>query len=1539
MFVNAQIDIPTGTGYAVTLTGLKNIGAGIFSPITRLAGKLRGRITPERRVKDAGQGDYRLYRRGETGSIRLNIVARLANPARSAKQAVADATAEAKRSAPRPPVSRSSGPGALASDQSFDEAKETLKALAEELRKLRAEAINAGIESKRGRNLDTQYRLKEVALEQAVTTQLNALANLAPEERAEAERFLFKQLIAVHLPGVADHLTKLEKALDGGSLGELVKDLAQKTGREVLDLLLRNQPGFAKDEWRDEDKFEEIIDGFGRDLLTGVVEDLRTLYKAGLFPPALIRRLSDVGPMRAWAGEEASPLNKLDATFAFRDMLRTLVSGNRTTINFLLGGDSRLDEYALRLKLKMNEGKDGFDEETVRLQHALDTAKRTLQELLRVRQEAWGKERPGSHEMGQYRKDKVDTVINEGGSDQIRVDSRLIQALRNPASKSDRTTVRADADAGRDVNMLIAYVMLLQKRLDAKQGAEEVRRLEAAKADAAAKLLEEARLLADERRLDELPPDDDDALKTLSGAVQGAKLRAIRRALALDAEVKFARLAEEDGERFDRKLAAESAASRADLEAELSKELKWLGDVMFGSRKPTIEDLSPYERLADAFGAYDPDNRELAKAHEGMLTEARGRAEADLKLGLDEQDLLAMGFSQAEVDALMDDLETELHGIVGGIARQGLRNSQEVKQVNDAINKIVDRLLGKGMSQDTLSQLSGRFAEGRADLFLYLVYRGVSGGRESESQESRLGADDETVKAAFKKQVGAYLTADDAAADTEETMDKASAEHGKITLGIASQAARLGRLDEELKAAKGRLKKLGDDLHLKIDPDEPKDFELAKTLLVAVQTYKILEKLKDLRDYKGVEEDIAELSHKLDQDLAALRKLDRNTMRGSIFFGKGPITREELRRIKSSQLEVAQHIVTIRSIPGEKAAVMRDIENRAKAADDILAQRRNLMGPSHAVLRNAIRAAILEVRAAAGVAVKDFDPADFRDQIEERLQHWGIDPKRYAPELGEAIHRNFDAAEIERWIADAKTELGDAAFRETVDPSRAMRSARFLKRVVAFDNQKIDYVTRQTVIDTVKTMQAGDKIYVARGDGGTFYTGRIPVEKSGTLRVSAKIKAAERKLFEVQKTKEGFELFFKAGLQGSVTGGAYVDLVELVDVGGDVTGSGNRLAGAGLRFTDEAALERFLRTLLGNGRVSPADWKEAEETVLVTDRMAKVALGLEARASSSSLAEKLGLSEHSLMLDFDLFGGDEAQIFAGLEARLDASGEVRWIEEKNAGRRVVEKEVVFEVGANFRAGAYLILPTTTDFLLDKTVASNTSLKDSPYDPFTSNFYTPLAVGVEKKLTISEARRRAYRRDGLLDDSGNEITKTYTAQGPLSPVNLALLKPNFTRDEAAAGAADTLLEALTENRNGFRDEVKALLGAAEPGDNVAVTYALRDDIRTVINDNLKEARRLREEARGGANATAEREAAAREDIAKRLYTQESSYVANQIQLVKKGGVNKDLRIVGMRMLNWSRYAEGGVERPAITLNVPSGPADRTMAGKAEDRREG
>lgn len=121
--------------------------------------------------------------------------------------------------------------------------------------------------------------------------------------------------------------------------------------------------------------------------------------------------------------------------------------------------------------------------------------------------------------------------------------------------------------------------------------------------------------------------------------------------------------------------------------------------------------------------------------------------------------------------------------------------------------------------------------------------------------------------------------------------------------------------------------------------------------------------------------------------------------------------------------------------------------------------------------------------------------------------------------------------------------------------------------------------------------------------------------------------------------------------------------------------------------------------------------------------------------------------------------------------------------------------------------------------------------------------------------------------------------------------------------------------------------------------MAVTYALRDDIRTVINDNLKEARRLREEARGGANATAEREAAAREDIAKRLYTQESSYVASQIQLVKKGGVNKDLRIVGMRMLNWSRYAEGGVERPAITLNVPSGPADRTMAGKAEDRREG
>src|SRR5690606_38011797 len=315
------------------------------------------------------------------------------------------------------------------------------------------QARTAGTPSKKAKQLALDRRFQRAEAEKKIAAALKSLGTvrasgtqLGTSEAARLtalENRLYKALITLQLPKV----------------GAVLDDL-QRAGDEPIDPT--DYPDLAGDPARVLASFDP--DGSGESLLAtpgrfleGMMRSLRTLHQAGALDSDLMHRLADFGYMREWA-DSAFVDDNWKATDSLETQLRLLATGNEGAIDWLLGSDRTQDDRALDLKLKLSAVRTeqarrsgGPERETtvqpeglIRARHELARAKRDLGRYLTA------------VEGSRWKGDRRTNQIIGRGSD-VRITPGLLQAMRSKFGDK----------VGREVNLLIAHVMLLQRKIDA----------------------------------------------------------------------------------------------------------------------------------------------------------------------------------------------------------------------------------------------------------------------------------------------------------------------------------------------------------------------------------------------------------------------------------------------------------------------------------------------------------------------------------------------------------------------------------------------------------------------------------------------------------------------------------------------------------------------------------------------------------------------------------------------------------------------------------------------------------------------------------------------------------------------------------------------------------------------------------------------------------------------------------------------------------------------------------------------------------------
>ncbi len=1618
--VTINVPTPTGTAYPVS-------GSGVIGGIKNLLGITAKGEAQTKVVQDKAGGDYRLLRQGQQGSVRLGAMAQTAARRRAGGTDAApkEASGKAGKSAKGGGTQAASGQkggGATTPESTVkafsDGAKamcDAIEAEADEVARLGQDAANAGLSRSDARNLALQHGVRRSALEREITGKLDdlrkveaAIAHL-PKEQQDAARkevdatfqFLATKLIGVRLPGAAQMLERLDPADAAAS----TKALGDVTGLDADQLRQRYADGSVKAEGGGRTATSSLVDkpaAFAGELLGA----MRKLHEHGLLRPELMQRLADQPQVRDW-GSAVSEMTRtptkarqqLDALFVLRGQLDAVTHGNGKSIDFILGRDSRLDEYRLDLKKAFGVevsrhviGADGhtrlqtskLSEAGIEAQHGLSKAWYGLRQALEPHRKELEKLAPG---LG------LNAFLNPSGESEIRLDSRTLDALHKAARAMGKEPKLEQV--ARSVNLLVAHMMLLQRKLDAELAPARLDDLRGERDTAKLAFAQRAMAVLGQEPLSSLHAFDADTWRQLGRDLAGddpdardvaaERIAAHLRLGSRDALASLSRLNQNLNDAVSLQLAVDNAEGDPDEQARLMDRVRTLaterGQLLARltnelGQEPTGDELDTLLGLAGLASHY-----ESLRAEHETQTQA---AQDDHQLGLTRQDLQKAGFTGAEIDDMSgpDGLfDTDEHrGTIGALAGMGLQSTADVGKVNASVNKIIDRVLQRGMAQDTVGQLGKTNADGRANLVLDMFLQDVT-GRPGDFRVTMADARDRVADgvSAFTKDV-----APGDALDVLDRFAQSVERHEQLTLQIGTAATRLSELDGQRNRAETELARLAGQVNVKIDAHEPKGFELAKKLQQAVFLDRELGRHE--ANPAVPREHLAPLREELDRLLRDLRHLDPATMSHTM-FSRGPQTREQLRAFATdTRLAIAEQIVTIRSTPTQKKAETEKIKAAQIEADRILAGRKELLGASHTMLVRAIRAAVVDARRNSGEPVGEFDPLAHRAKIEAQLADWGIRADDFRPEIDDVLHGTFDADTVERWVKEGKQSVSDPTLQADLQPSFATKAKRFFGRVLT-DSQKIDHAARLAMVDTVKSLAPGERMFVAQGVGGKFTTGKVPLETTGTVKARLDAFGRERKMLEVQRSPHGWELFFKAGSEGGAKAGLSAEIFKIaeVTVSGGFTAS--NLEGAGLVFAKESDLVAFLDKLLTQDSVTPKDWIKAKEAVLVDDSSFGLAGGVDAMVSTKSVSqflESIGEPVKGLMVDETFLGSGDVEVFVGATAKAEAGKEWRRVGERNAERVSLESETVSERSVTVAAGIYLGLPTVHEFLIDKYALEDTGALDRMdsffktqnwgipksedsagqaeqgaddahsatkdehmWNPMSLDYNNPLSISKDLyKRKLTEVEKVSFSRDGMLEAEGNERVKTLSVGRKLTGTDLADLGPTLTKAETARGAVDELAAALRANKpvgdsgRGFATAAMALLAEADVGDELAVTYALKEDVRTVANEHIRRGQELRTQAEsarkaGRGDEAAELESRARAEAAfvKQLQNEDSNYEPSRIQLVKSTSVDKDLTVFTLGLVSMQRYNQGGISRPAMTVDVPGGPAERAAARHA------
>ncbi len=1518
---------------------------------------------PDRSVTEAGDGQYKLTRRGEAGHVKLNLIGGEAVPQEARRHPAAGQVIRPEVAPPPPPPKPARQPGQTEVGAAMTElraARDKLDSAQQALARATIKTVSLPFtqsHAEREAEASATFGRAQADAEAAILAHIDAILSppdgqLTPEKRAgliEATQLLLE----VRQPRAASALKALQET--GGSDGEwteaadrlrvrcakteasIASSPVEDFGKllQALGASDKLSPAQAKQKLIERDgaasvagvsderalgllreaghdgklSQDEAAERLGTkldELVNGLAADIATLHARNLLKPEVFRALSEVeGVCRANSDpRERGALSRsgFDALASNAALLNAIARGNHDVIDFVMGGDPRHD--ALALELKQAAPWKNASPELIAARHQLSVAKRTLAAV-------WTEQTRGKHLLADIWKSLTGThdrqpAINVGGSGQLRVDAQFLAAVRHAAQHNGASapTFKGGANAGRQVNLLVANVVLLQRALDAQGHQHAAAAAEAAQAAT-------ARALSEYFRAENgaTPRLREFVAARCQGTAQMAPMALANKLcgdpMLLDDLARvvkaFAEIRGSEGANPEPQDNAGVAAARAELQT------------LFGNPPPDRADLEAAVKLFDALTEHRAASEDVA------------RERADRLLGLDDTDLREMGFSSEEIIDLTRDANAQFGTQMKDVLRQGLDNAEQIGKVTAAINTGVRRLFDKGMAQGAMNDAAAQFPEARARVFVETVERATvpTTARTEPGQQGVMEATRAYGEAA-KTSIAAWSTQHAAGSmDQKKLMDamrKASDQFGVAHIEIHNEMLKLTGVDKGEKEARDGLA-----AHASEHPTQTTDAS-DKTVRAnaarIVETLEILDHLDAMTEESnrlrgsveqydqqiagarrnGTSHVVTAAERKARKELAtqqasvralesrALRLIDKlhsmnaNTM-GSVgvFAGNAPRLNlpdpasafwlADTHTALTRYVERAKHVQTIESAPGKRKLSMDLVTTQTRLLDAAVAARHAIMEPSGsaAALTHAIRATIVRqaLRSPEGIAA--FEPMAHRAAIETELAAMGIDAQLYRPEVTRALLHNLSAEVVAEWQSEAERHYGNEPFQEREQPGLLQRAGEVLDRFVR-DEHVASWATQRVLLDSVASMRIGDSLFIAQGEAFNLDTLRVPLEASGTLKARVAMQAGDRKAVEVRRTGEGYEVCLKAGSQGNGGLSFYADAAKLVEGEANLGVGGSNMAGAVLVFKTAEEANRLLETMFQRRVLTPNDWAHAEQAELLESASITGNVGLRARLGPD---HAFGGDKWLNPTETGKIDGAGVGAVAGARASVAYAGEKAWTTRTSSTGTVKERETTHQLSMRADIGEWIAIPMVQDVAVDKAIARfkpwdkvNDIMANSPFDigkqpsarmmnqigdymvdPFSASLSEDPALGYAGQLNlvaITESSSIAYDRDGRIAEGGASITRRMPlGKSTVRPADIAHVSLDRNK-KAADDRLKQCIDQLRQSVNGIA-ALDQLFAAAKEGDSLSATWTLSSEAREIADTAAAEAARLRREA--------------------------------------------------------------------------------------------
>jgi hypothetical protein len=869
--------------------------------------------------------------------------------------------------------------------------------------------------------------------------------------------------------------------------------------------------------------------------------------------------------------------------------------------------------------------------------------------------------------------------------------------------------------------------------------------------------------------------------------------------------------------------------------------------------------------------------------------------------GLTEDELKKLGFKPHEAE---EALKTARQ-----LARQGLRSAEQVDRIVRDVNAVMSKLSSRrfgidGAVEAQSDALAGATNELKAKNLGDTLLRSLTGNTQIKMSDDGVAA---AVAKALEDKLGPYrpgTVVPLAAAELEECLEEClelnrlGEPYRDAQKDMVRNIAWGRKLDGDHGRMVARIEQFSLEHGLGWDAEHPPGLSVSRNLLEAVR---ILDEAPPL--------DRTRFAH-----LAkALAGFNPKQMSVPFFqFNKDALTAHEIADYGKNVplMEAAKAIVFLREIePGARAVLKRAISADALQLDKSLDDRREKMGPdTFGVVRDTIRAAILDVMPNAPGAVTSFNPADHAREIRDKLESWAFPVDRFEPEVTMLLSQSFGPAELEIWVAS--TKLSDELVRN--------QDAERQKRVEALAGESqqggrvagISAKAKEQLLSQVDQMQPGTWVVLGAGDRVEMQTGRMPVEPTDFLGINIKVAAGKMDSLEIGRGINTYELVLLDGGDGRFTGELWARLFEHeltsyassnANAVASLEGAGYRVTGVSISTPNTAkgrdAIKAILSSLLTKGQIETPDLSDAESIMPVVEWTGSIRAGV--RANVAVVAKPKEWQTPS-------FQGSGV----GFEADVSASARYgdTFYTSSNTNTSVVrrDQEVIVALSAGVAASATLAAPIT-------------NINGTPHTASTDPLTVLESTAFSYKIRSSEVRGP----DGLVQAA----TKQRQVMAP------------STGKEAIVSrmGGDLFQRVIAGMPAEAHESIRTLINASGPGDMISIGYSLDERVRTEANRLLKEAKGLRSGAIPSASrAAAVKRAEELESQTQSLLDDNDSYIPSKVQLVPTTETLSQLKPLDLVFVNWTTYARSKSESIAAEVKLD---VDRGMALRAEGLRQG